>query len=176
MIIKEKARRRIHHASEFMVVAASIITLLAILDIGPVHLSLYLVIGQPFFILGAACYLFVAISNFISHLGTSKIRFAPGEVIFRKGELGEFVYTIINGEVEVIDEDREEGNQVLAYLGPGEYFGEMALLSDEPRKATVRAVSPVYAMTLARGDFKSLHAYLPELGNNVNNIVSKRLG
>lgn len=158
-----------------MVSTATGITLLAILNIGPIMLALYFVIAKPFFIIGAFLYLFVFLVNILSHFGASKMKFAPGEIIFKKGEQGEFVYTIINGEVEVLEEDSNGGIQVVARLGPGQYFGEMALLSDEPRLATVRALSPVYAMTLARGDFKSLHDNLPELGQSINHVVQERM-
>ncbi len=176
MILKEKTQRKFVFVSGTLVVSATVVTLLALMDIGPIYLALYLVFAQSFFILGAALYLFVFFAKVLSHFGASKIKFSPGEIIFKKGDPGEFVYTIINGEVEVFDEDLDEGSRVIARLGPGEYFGEMALLSDRPRVATVKAISPVYAMTLARGDFKSLHDNLPELGNSINQIVRDRLG
>lgn len=175
MVLKEKIRIKFIFVSEALVVSATVITLLSLMDIGPIYLALYLTLAQPFFLLGAALYLFVFLSKVLSHFGASKIKFSPGEIIFKKGDPGEFVYTIINGEVEVLDEDLDESNRVIARLGPGQYFGEMALLSDEPRMATVKAISPVYAMTLARGDFKSLHDNMPELGSSINQIMRDRL-
>ena len=52
---------------------------------------------------------------------------------------GDLVYTIVRGEVEVIREEADGAERLLSKMGPGEYFGEMALISDAPRTATVRA-------------------------------------
>jgi CRP-like cAMP-binding protein len=57
-----------------------------------------------------------------------------GERIFKKGTVGEEMYVILEGKVKIVDEDK-----VIATLGKGEMFGEMALFSDEPRNATAMA-------------------------------------
>ena len=59
-------------------------------------------------------------------------------------------------------------------MGPGEYFGEMALLSDAPRTATVRAVTELDAIAMARADFATLYAYLPNLRENVGAVMKAR--
>ncbi len=162
-------------ASEILIVIASCLTLLAILKLHPVPFTLFLIIAQPFFLIGIALYLIVTIAGFISHHGTSKVNFEPGEIIFKKGDKGEFVYTIINGNVEIIKEDMDEGEKVLAVLGPGDYFGEMALMSDKPRSAMARAVNSVEAMTIARDDFKKLHDYIPALKDNIDKVMYRRM-
>ena len=63
---------------------------------------------------------------------------------------------------------------MLARLGPGEYFGEMALVSDAPRTATVRTVTPVEAVAMARVDFTTLYAYLPDLRRSLDKILEQR--
>src|SRR5262249_28909004 len=70
--------------------------------------------------------------------GVRDQHFEPGDIIFRQGDLGDSVYVIKEGECEVFREQKGE-QQLLATLGPGEYFGEMALLSDRSRNATIRA-------------------------------------
>jgi hypothetical protein len=172
---KPRISRRILFASEILILIAACLTLVAILKLHPIPLTLFLIIAQPCFIIGIALYLIVTIANFISRHGTSKMNFAPGEIIFRKGDKGEFVYTIINGNVEIIKEDIEEGEKVLAVLGPGDYFGEMALMSDKPRSATARAVNSVEAMTIARDDFKKLHDYIPALKDNIDKVMQSRM-
>ena len=64
--------------------------------------------------------------------------FEPGEVIIREGEIGDEMFLISEGEVEVVRQDHE-----VARLGPAEFFGEAALLSGQPRNATVIATEPV---------------------------------
>src|SRR5689334_22385047 len=73
-----------------------------------------------------------------SENGIRNQHFEPGDFVFHEGDLGDSVYVIRAGECEVTRED-----QVLATLAAGEYFGEMALLSDKTRNATVRAKTAV---------------------------------
>jgi putative ABC transport system ATP-binding protein len=73
--------------------------------------------------------------------------FEPGEVIIREGDAGGELFLISEGEVEVIRHDHE-----VARLGPAEFFGEVALLSGEPRNATVVAVEPVDAYVVEKDE------------------------
>lgn len=69
--------------------------------------------------------------------------FKPGERIVKQGEAGESFYVISSGQVDVIENRKRTGR-----LGAGDYFGEIALLTREPRTATVRAATPVRALEL----------------------------
>ena len=66
--------------------------------------------------------------------------FAPGETIIRQGELGESIFFVLEGGVEVFVR-RGEGEALIDRHGPGRYFGELALLGDRRRTATVRAAA-----------------------------------
>jgi len=66
--------------------------------------------------------------------------FAPGETIIRQGELGESIFFVLEGGVEVFVR-RGEGEVLIDRHGPGRYFGELALLGDRRRTATVRAAA-----------------------------------
>ena len=79
-----------------------------------------------------------------------KRHFAAGETIIREGEPGEEFFLISDGEVEVIRSDNE-----VARLGPGDFFGEVALISGEPRNATVVAEGGVDAYALGKTDFQT---------------------
>ncbi len=76
--------------------------------------------------------------------------FADGEVIFREGARGERFYIILSGAVEIWKREAQLEEQLLAIQGPGEMFGEMALVDDLPRSATVVARGPVRALYLTR--------------------------
>ena len=76
--------------------------------------------------------------------------FAAGEPIIRKGEAGDRYLVVEDGEVEICD-----GDEVLAVLGPGDGFGELALLDGSPRNATAVARTAVRLRSLHRDDFLS---------------------
>ncbi len=80
----------------------------------------------------------------------TKRHFAAGETIIREGELGEEFFLISDGEVEVIRADRE-----VARMGPGDFFGEVALISGEPRNATIVAEGEVDTYVLGKTDFQT---------------------
>jgi CRP/FNR family cyclic AMP-dependent transcriptional regulator len=80
-------------------------------------------------------------------------RFKPGQVIIREGEVGDLFYVITAGHVEVIIRDADGSDVVLQEAGPGEFFGELSMLTNEPRSARVRAVDQVTTLTLERDEF-----------------------
>lgn len=95
--------------------------------------------------------LFAPLANPMMEAVASRLRHVevpPGAVIMRKGEPGNRFYVIADGEVEVTRDGRP-----VARLGPGAYFGEIALLRDVPRTATVTATTPTTLLVLERADF-----------------------
>ena len=80
----------------------------------------------------------------------SKRHYDAGETIIRKGDLGTEFFLVSDGEVEVIRADQE-----VARLGPGNFFGEVALISGEPRNATVVARNAVDTYVLGKTDFEA---------------------
>ncbi len=84
--------------------------------------------------------------------GIAQLHFETGEIIFHEGDVGDYLYIIVNGEVEVYQE-KEGKKHVIAKLGKGEYFGEMALLNQRSRLATVQCFSPVDVLALRKSDF-----------------------
>jgi CRP/FNR family cyclic AMP-dependent transcriptional regulator len=82
-------------------------------------------------------------------------RYAPGETIVREGEPASALYVILSGKVRV--ERREAGgNQVVAELVPGDFFGELALIEEEPRTATVTAVDDTECILFVAWEFTAL--------------------
>ncbi|MFO1057670.1 MAG: cyclic nucleotide-binding domain-containing protein [Dongiaceae bacterium] len=82
-------------------------------------------------------------------------RLAPGEVLFEAGAEADGLYIVAAGEVEVLEED-EPSDLPLARLGPGQAFGEMALLTGTPRTATIRGLADTELLTITRDDFLRL--------------------
>jgi putative ABC transport system ATP-binding protein len=84
-----------------------------------------------------------------------KEKHPAGSVIIRQGEEGDKFYLIRSGRVDVIADDDRPTRKVLATMGEGEIFGEMALLTGEPRRATVKALENLETYTLAKADFQA---------------------
>ncbi|HWP41980.1 MAG TPA: cyclic nucleotide-binding domain-containing protein, partial [Blastocatellia bacterium] len=108
-----------------------------------------------------------------SSTSISQEHFEPGEEVFRQGDLGDRIYIIINGQAEVVHED--DGREtVLARLGAGEYFGEMALLRQTTRSATVRCIAPMDTLSLHKREFGLLTTYLPDLKESLTHVMERR--
>lgn len=105
--------------------------------------------------------------------GLEQALFEPGKIIIKQGDVGRGMYVITDGEVEVIEE-RPEGEELLAVLGPGEHFGEMAVFQGVQRTATVRARTPAQLLKLGRDEvFRLSDAMLP-LGERLRERPGRR--
>ena len=89
------------------------------------------------------------------HNGITHLHYAKGETIFRKGDIGDFLYVIVSGKVSVLDVYNQKETQI-AELGKGEYFGEMALLKQKKRNATVRCLEDTELLAIRKNDFNVL--------------------
>jgi CRP/FNR family cyclic AMP-dependent transcriptional regulator len=77
-----------------------------------------------------------------------------GATILRAGDRTDFVYLILAGNLKVLVSDEEGREVILSNLNPGEFFGEMGVLDDNPRSATVITVAPCDLVVIAKSDFK----------------------
>ena len=89
--------------------------------------------------------------------------FGFGASIVEEGEAGDALYVILSGEARVLKRTEDGGEVSVEMLGPGDVFGEMALLDGIPRTATVRAHSPVDALRLDGTVFRALVRLKPEI-------------
>jgi CRP-like cAMP-binding protein len=96
--------------------------------------------------------------------------FSPGTVIFKEGDAGDSLYLIESGEAEVVRQGK-----VIAQFKDGDSFGEMSLLSGEPRNATLRAATSVHAWQILKDDFDSLVWVSPLLLEALRALSEKRL-
>lgn len=103
-------------------------------------------------------------------------RYSAGEAVFHQGEPGVGMYIILEGRVEVIFEPT---GQVLAELKAGEFFGEMSLVDESPRAATVAALTDSRMMGLFLSDLTDLIDRNPRLGvkilQRLVHVVASRL-
>lgn len=104
----------------------------------------------------------------------AQAHFETGECVFHQGDIGDSLYIILKGSAEVVREENGK-EQIIAHLSAGQYFGEMALLQDKCRSATVRCVEPMNLLALRQGDFRSLISNLPDLRNSFEGVMHERM-
>ena len=101
--------------------------------------------------------------------------FGPGELIVEEGQTGNGLYVIVSGNVEVLKGDLAANPQVLAKRGAGDVFGEMALLGEWPRTASVRALDEVQCLGIDRWVFLSQLERNPQVTIRMLQILAQRL-
>jgi CRP-like cAMP-binding protein len=102
-----------------------------------------------------------------------RIEAAAGEVIVREGDAGDRCYLVRRGEVKVFV-DRTGSEHSLGVLGPGGVFGELALLTESPRSASVQATVDTELLALSRGDMMATIGAVPEVGAQLIDLVRTR--
>jgi CRP/FNR family cyclic AMP-dependent transcriptional regulator len=101
---------------------------------------------------------------------TEDLEVEEGKALTREGQSGSEFFVIVDGEVAVTKDGTE-----IRTLGPGDFFGEIALLEDTPRTATVIAKTPLRFFVLTRQAFRSLLAHQPGLEEKVTKALEERL-
>ncbi|MBE2252334.1 MAG: cyclic nucleotide-binding domain-containing protein [Myxococcus sp.] len=82
-----------------------------------------------------------------------------GEVLFEEGQLGDSIYVVAQGEVEVLHRSPTGASEHIATLGPQQFFGEMSLIDKEYRSATVRARTPCELLHLTSEDLTTFRKH-----------------
>jgi CRP-like cAMP-binding protein len=100
--------------------------------------------------------------------------FAPGVTIVRQGDVADMFYIIVEGTVDVVREQADGGEIVVRQLGPGDYFGEVGLLTSGRRIASVRATSGVKVITFDQDSFREWLQKSPLSQDDVTNTAVRR--
>ncbi len=103
---------------------------------------------------------------------SEEVSFRKGEVLMSEGEMGDALYLIVDGEVEV---SLKKNNKVLALLGKGEPIGEMGILDSAPRSASVVALRDVETLKIEQEAFDELMTDRLEIAQGVIRVLIKRL-
>jgi CRP/FNR family transcriptional regulator, cyclic AMP receptor protein len=98
-----------------------------------------------------------------------EIDIPEGKQLVREGDFGHEFFLIVDGTAEVV-----RGGARIAERGPGEFFGEMALLDEERRTATVTAKSPMRVLVMTRQNFRALDGTAPEVHATVAEAIEAR--
>ncbi len=106
-------------------------------------------------------------------------RFRQKETVFRTGDPGAGMYILERGSVAIYTRNVEHKREELARLGPGEFFGELALVDESPRSATAVALERSYLLGLLSPDLRGLIDRQPRLGNKflfqLASLIGQRL-
>ena len=103
------------------------------------------------------------------------LELAKNDTVFDEGESGEFVCFVVNGELEVLKKSPGGDSSTITKLGKGQTIGEMALIDELPRSATVRARSPSSLTVLSRKGFEELAGQSPEIAIKILKYLARSL-
>ena len=100
--------------------------------------------------------------------------YGAGDAIVTEGDQGIGLYVIVSGRVNI--KQNNQGSEIdLGTMGPGEVFGELALLTNEARQATVRAAEPTTCLVVTAMTFDEMLDASPEVGKTLARTLAKRL-
>ena len=109
------------------------------------------------------------------HLCLSEQHYTLGEHVFAEGDVGDEMYIVTAGEVEILIKPDSAEPLHLATVNPGSYFGEMAILDNEPRSATARVSKDARLLVLKGEQLKELVYVMPDIAFTIFKVLSQRL-
>lgn len=102
-------------------------------------------------------------------------RYGRGQTILSRGEQGDRAFVIVEGEVDLVIDSPDGRELIVTRLGPGEHFGEMALVDDLVRSATARAAAPTELVVVLRHTFLQTLSEHPDVGMQIIRSLVQRL-
>ena len=105
---------------------------------------------------------------------SERVQFSPGQRFFTQGDTSDSAFVILEGRAEV-SLDRGGAEVTLAELGTNAFVGEMGILSDRPRSATVTATEPTTALRIDKRVFLELLTQFPQMSISVMREIAERL-
>lgn len=104
----------------------------------------------------------------------SKVTFEKNEIVLRQGRSGRAFYVLSKGVISVYTEDYDENKTFVNKIKPVSYFGEIAILDEAERIATLLAEDNVIVFVLGKKEFLDFFYSIPEIQNKINKIARKR--
>jgi CRP-like cAMP-binding protein len=105
---------------------------------------------------------------------SDRVRYNEGQVLFRQGDEGDAAYVVLSGKAEVIV-DSSAGEIKVAEVEPNEIVGEIAILCDVSRTATVKAATPLEVLKIRKDHFLRLLTEFPEMTIEIVKVLADRL-
>ena len=169
-----RTAQRLLVAAQVLALVTLIFGLLFLLDTTAGSVFLFSTVSPMLIVLSLGLLFGVAIHQFRKRHSLFHLQFhEPGKIIFREGDPGDCAYFIQTGQVEVL---RMMGGKdiVIAKLSKGQYFGEMALLSNSPRNATTRTVTATRLAVLGKKNFLTMVSTIPVVQEDVMKAIQER--
>jgi len=105
------------------------------------------------------------IKRFAQNLSLQHVK--EGTVLFKEGDIGDYLFFIVDGIIEIVIKTRNKQNEIIATCSSGASIGEMSLLDEYERSATVRAFTDCEILILTKSKFDSIISMYPQLGVKV---------
>ena len=106
---------------------------------------------------------------------SERLTFSAGQALFHEGAEGNAAYIVIDGTAEILVDAQDGAPIKVADVGPNDIVGEIAILCDVPRTATVRATSELVTLRVTKELFFRLIQDFPEIGVEVMRVLAHRL-
>jgi NADH:ubiquinone reductase (H+-translocating) len=106
--------------------------------------------------------------------GITRAHFEPGQLVLRQGDLGDRMYIVISGEAEIMQQAADGAARAVARVGAGEYLGELALLAQGRRNASVRCVQAMDVLSVPKREFALLTEHLQDLRGSLLRAAQQR--
>ena len=134
-------------------------------------ISMYSTLEKTIFLKGVDLFRDIS-GEEVSHVAqiADEIQFLKGKIIFEEGDVGDSMFIIVDGTVKI-----HKGEKKIATLSKGKFIGEMALLDQEPRSASVTATDDTILLQINREDFYDLMASRMEIMQGIVKILTQRL-
>jgi CRP-like cAMP-binding protein len=171
------------HPHERPLILAGILTLFGlalgivyVLWSTPYTMVAFLGLGQGAILSGGVIFLTIILLDLRARLqSVVERRFSAGETVIRQGDFPDRLFLIGEGEAEVIREVPGGEEVSLARLKPGEFFGEMGILGNSPRSATVKAATELRTLSIHRSYLGPILSYLPSWKDKVREKYAQRV-
>ena len=105
---------------------------------------------------------------------SERVNFAAGQEVCHQGDPGDTMYVILGGVADVLI-DTDKGQIVVAEMQPNSFFGEIAILCDVPRTATIKAREPLSTLKITKDMFYRLVAEFPQMAVEIMRELAHRL-
>lgn len=105
---------------------------------------------------------------------SERLSFEPGQILFEQGDPGDAAYVVLSGEADILV-DNESGRIKVATIDANDFIGEIAILCDIPRTATVQASNKLETLKIKKEHFMDLLAEFPEMAIEIMRVLAHRL-